>query len=155
MQIVFMFFFSRRRLHTRCALVTGVQTCALPIYDPINGTDPTGAYECDAGCDDVAKARSAIVKARDQLIRRGPPTGSRINGAAMRLGRTLNTIGTEGDGNGLTINTGSAGGDVANYSPETSTITLDPGRINGSQGISWGAALTHEATHRDQHTDGL
>src|SRR3546814_16070704 len=57
--------------------------------DPINGTDPTGAYECDAGCDDVAKARSAIVKARDQLIRRGPPTGSRINGAAMRLGRTL------------------------------------------------------------------
>src|SRR3546814_10396586 len=25
------FFFSRRRRHTRCALVTGVQTCALPI----------------------------------------------------------------------------------------------------------------------------
>src|SRR3546814_4226211 len=32
------FFFSSRRRHTRCALVTGVQTCALPIspmrYDP-------------------------------------------------------------------------------------------------------------------------
>src|SRR3546814_1708649 len=28
---VFVFFSSRRR-HTRCALVTGVQTCALPIY---------------------------------------------------------------------------------------------------------------------------
>src|SRR3546814_17765931 len=26
-----MLFFSSRRLHTRCALVTGVQTCALPI----------------------------------------------------------------------------------------------------------------------------
>src|SRR3546814_2130813 len=26
------FFFSRRRRHTRCALVTGVQTCALSIY---------------------------------------------------------------------------------------------------------------------------
>src|SRR3546814_6073624 len=25
-------FFSSRRRHTRCALVTGVQTCALPIY---------------------------------------------------------------------------------------------------------------------------
>src|SRR3546814_12039716 len=25
-------FFSRRRRNTRCALVTGVQTCALPIY---------------------------------------------------------------------------------------------------------------------------
>src|SRR3546814_13819135 len=28
-----LFFFSIRRRHTRCALVTGVQTCALPIYD--------------------------------------------------------------------------------------------------------------------------
>src|SRR3546814_9748192 len=27
----FAFFFSSRRRHTRCALVTGVQTCALPI----------------------------------------------------------------------------------------------------------------------------
>src|SRR3546814_6053616 len=26
------FFFASRRRHTRCALVTGVQTCALPIY---------------------------------------------------------------------------------------------------------------------------
>src|SRR3546814_8738214 len=29
--IVCVFFFSSRRRHTRCALVTGVQTCALPI----------------------------------------------------------------------------------------------------------------------------
>src|SRR3546814_11136914 len=28
------FFFSSRRRHTRCALVTGVQTCALPIFLP-------------------------------------------------------------------------------------------------------------------------
>src|SRR3546814_3166895 len=27
----FVFYFSSRRRHTRCALVTGVQTCALPI----------------------------------------------------------------------------------------------------------------------------
>src|SRR3546814_1905205 len=27
-----MYFFSSRRRHTNCALVTGVQTCALPIY---------------------------------------------------------------------------------------------------------------------------
>src|SRR3546814_18161829 len=27
------FFFSSRRRHTRCALVTGVQTCALPILE--------------------------------------------------------------------------------------------------------------------------
>src|SRR3546814_1233945 len=32
---VFFFFFSSRRRHTRCALVTGVQTCALPICGQI------------------------------------------------------------------------------------------------------------------------
>src|SRR3546814_14439709 len=30
--MIFFFFFSSRRRHTRCALVTGVQTCALPIF---------------------------------------------------------------------------------------------------------------------------
>src|SRR3546814_12837217 len=33
--MVFIFFFSSRRRHTRCALVTGVQTCALPISAPL------------------------------------------------------------------------------------------------------------------------
>src|SRR3546814_3771808 len=32
MYIVLIIFFSSRRRHTICALVTGVQTCALPIY---------------------------------------------------------------------------------------------------------------------------
>src|SRR3546814_1067957 len=32
MVFIFFFFFSSRRRHTRCALVTGVQTCALPIW---------------------------------------------------------------------------------------------------------------------------
>src|SRR3546814_9749178 len=31
------FFFSSRRRHTRCALVTGVQTCALPIFGRSRG----------------------------------------------------------------------------------------------------------------------
>src|SRR3546814_9264930 len=30
---MFVLFFSSRRRHTRCALVTGVQTCALPILE--------------------------------------------------------------------------------------------------------------------------
>src|SRR3546814_9869821 len=33
--LVWLFVFSSRRLHTRCALVTGVQTCALPICGPL------------------------------------------------------------------------------------------------------------------------
>src|SRR3546814_19876860 len=34
------FFFSSRRRHTRCALVTGVQTCALPISSLMPGPVP-------------------------------------------------------------------------------------------------------------------
>src|SRR3546814_10800239 len=43
------FFFSSRRRHTRCALVTGVQTCALPIC--VNGQPLGGAsrYEVATG----------------------------------------------------------------------------------------------------------
>src|SRR3546814_7885738 len=42
------FFFSSRRRHTRCALVTGVQTCAVPIsagylrLDPVDVGDGVG-----------------------------------------------------------------------------------------------------------------
>src|SRR3546814_8679265 len=44
------FFFSSRRRHTRCALVTGVQTCALPIWirgvtSDIAALDPLDAFE--------------------------------------------------------------------------------------------------------------
>src|SRR3546814_9377248 len=39
------FFFSSRRRHTRCALVTGVQTCALPICVPRLYTALVGGLE--------------------------------------------------------------------------------------------------------------
>src|SRR3546814_17451531 len=39
------FFFSSRRRHTRCALVTGVQTCALPIYLS-RAADRIGSLQC-------------------------------------------------------------------------------------------------------------
>src|SRR3546814_9689180 len=37
------FFFSSRRRHTRCALVTGVQTCALPISNTDYADTPGGS----------------------------------------------------------------------------------------------------------------
>src|SRR3546814_6572881 len=40
-----LFFFSSRRRHTRCALVTGVQTCALPISDGDAAPAPAPAIE--------------------------------------------------------------------------------------------------------------
>src|SRR3546814_7755149 len=41
---VFFFFFSCRRRHTRCSLVAGVQTCALPISGPRGVGKATLAY---------------------------------------------------------------------------------------------------------------
>src|SRR6184192_1095166 len=41
----FFFFFSSRRRHTRCRLVTGVQTCALPIYPAVRHHDLVHEYD--------------------------------------------------------------------------------------------------------------
>src|SRR3546814_3623509 len=57
---VVVFLFSSRRRHTRCALVTGVQTCALPIsaaHDP--------AQRVSRRLDPVAVAVAAINQRRD------------------------------------------------------------------------------------------
>src|SRR3546814_4553776 len=50
------FFFSSRRRHTRCALVTGVQTCALPIFGM--------AVHLQMNCPDHS---FALVERREQL----------------------------------------------------------------------------------------
>src|SRR3546814_5097861 len=58
------FFFSSRRRHTRCALVTGVQTCALPICRDRIRARRRGSSRQDAGTaarqeDDVLRRRTA------------------------------------------------------------------------------------------------
>src|SRR3546814_7540966 len=53
-----LFFFSSRRRHTRCALVTGVQTCALPIslYDTSGPyTDPEARIDIMAGLPELRR----------------------------------------------------------------------------------------------------
>src|SRR3546814_6293755 len=49
------FFFSSSRRHTRCALVTGVQTCALPISGTV-ATDSGLRIQVTAVGDDTALA---------------------------------------------------------------------------------------------------
>src|SRR3546814_7234599 len=51
------FFFSSRRRHTRCALVTGVQTCALPILDDEGGGFEQHAVEAPLGIAQEGAAR--------------------------------------------------------------------------------------------------
>src|SRR3546814_1724862 len=53
------FFFSSRRRHTRCALVTGVQTCALPIWVTLAGLAFTTTMRVvDRVHDDTAHRRA-------------------------------------------------------------------------------------------------
>src|SRR3546814_6626289 len=48
-------FFSSRRRHTRCALVTGVQTCALPISYAIERAMDALAREVGIGPDELRR----------------------------------------------------------------------------------------------------
>src|SRR3546814_2584110 len=58
---VLFFFFSSRRRHTRCALVTGVQTCALPIYLLLHRDyDPARGARVNAMLDQVRKAVAVV-----------------------------------------------------------------------------------------------
>src|SRR3546814_10285771 len=57
------FVFSSRRRHTRCALVTGVQTCALPIF-LLGGhvlNDTSGLISAEAGRVDLLGGKSATL----------------------------------------------------------------------------------------------
>src|SRR3546814_9179175 len=62
------FFFSSRRRHTRCALVTGVQTCALPICSSSRcargWSEPAGPEPSGAGREHLAEQRELAVGGR-------------------------------------------------------------------------------------------
>src|SRR3546814_5345387 len=68
----FVFFFSSRRRHTRCALVTGVQKCALPISFVVLKAPDTPSILFETGFvsnkDDVEFLAS---KAGQQKVARG------------------------------------------------------------------------------------
>src|SRR3546814_15893287 len=61
------FFVSSRRRHTRCALVTGVQTCALPIYG--TGEPVPVYYNGYAGGEHIQGASRAAEEGEHQPVR--------------------------------------------------------------------------------------
>src|SRR3546814_9879369 len=58
--MLLLFFCSSRRRHTRCALVTGVQTCALPICDAADDS-ALATYRADATDAGIARDTRAYV----------------------------------------------------------------------------------------------
>src|SRR3546814_3374664 len=70
-----LFFFSSRRRHTRCALVTGVQTCALPIFAGEGDLDAAlvrNLYRGNAPEPSALAFVSSEVRALDGAIRSQP-----------------------------------------------------------------------------------
>src|SRR3546814_1207942 len=75
--MLFFFFFSSRRRHTRCALVTGVQTCPLPIYTTgvfcMNNSDLADKLAAESGLSkaDARKTVDAVFAAIAQAAAGG------------------------------------------------------------------------------------
>src|SRR3546814_4819428 len=73
------FFFSSRRRHTRCALVTGVQTCALPISARGLSANADTSREWLPPLPDGPPPRTTTSAAADHVqrrlsLRRAPPS---------------------------------------------------------------------------------
>src|SRR3546814_7140537 len=89
--VVFIFFFSSRRRHTICALVTGVQTCALPILCALYAQFGVDLGELRPATDQPAKElRGRIVVAppsalNDRWSRRLPDPITAMASGWMRV----------------------------------------------------------------------
>src|SRR3546814_1947871 len=89
--VMLCFFFSSRRRHTRCALVTGVQTCALPICGrPKN--DGLVVQQCGAGLVTIRRDSGRLAFAAPKLLRGGRPTEAEIERVAHILRIEPDTI---------------------------------------------------------------
>src|SRR3546814_16300713 len=82
-----LFFFSSRSRHTRCALVTGVQTCARPIVSGGETVDDAGATIERLVAEDVERLRNALNLSAD---------GQRLMGIISRTGRINDLAGDDG-----------------------------------------------------------
>src|SRR3546814_14238085 len=116
---VTVFFFSSRRRHTRCALVTGVQTCALPISSSARTTHArtTPGMSADKRADTAADASgqeyimAVIAKKKPEARRDAAATRARILQAATEEfedkgydGERVDEIAKQSDVNKNTLN---------------------------------------------------
>src|SRR3546814_9924641 len=80
--VLLLFFFSSRRRHTRCALVTGVQTCALPISVGQNAFSQIEVFR------DTAGVTGLVMTKLD-----GTARGGVLVAAAERFGLPIHAVG--------------------------------------------------------------
>src|SRR3546814_2624231 len=65
------FFFSSRRRHTRCALVTGVQTCALPISGVVAMAPPLRLFDLESDGELAQSVKARFLDACRAALERG------------------------------------------------------------------------------------
>src|SRR3546814_14907080 len=121
----FVFFFSSRRRHTRCALVTGVQTCALPISAAVK--------------EDLLRVKDVL----DLHLRTDASNVAALQPQVEALGRVADTLGMLGlgvarnvvqqqrDAMGAIVRGDRAAGAVALLAA-TGAIGRASGRVSGS-----------------------
>jgi RHS repeat-associated protein len=125
--------------------------------DPINGTDPTGQYECatQKDCNLAREGIAQIKAARDYYA--APRTGSNIPraaSAAQALNRVLGSLGERGDG-GVKIQEGNLDGRArGEFDRDTNTITVDRAQVDATGGRV-GETLVHEGQHLRQRNENL
>src|SRR3546814_2960740 len=83
--MLYLFFFSSGRRHTRCALVTGVQTCALPILAEVSGA----ARELKVA---IGEARLTIADIGRQTDAIGTRTLPTVNATMQSLQETAESL---------------------------------------------------------------
>src|SRR3546814_10641113 len=98
----FLFFFSIRRRHTRCALLTGVQTCALPISGrrSLLGPPRRAASPASPSCSISFRPSGC-----------GPPLARAspvVLAAHPRLGGAMGFLGSDGGTDGFYLQIGRA-----------------------------------------------
>src|SRR3546814_9331447 len=90
MMLVYDFFVSSKRRHTRCALVTGVQTCALPISRPGAEADHIAHEQVERRRPRAQFGRCHNLKVRTLPSRKRAPTKSPAY-TMFRIARTGRT----------------------------------------------------------------
>src|SRR3546814_5491676 len=86
---VIRFFFSSRRRHTRCALVTGVQTCALPIWIDPTSLELLQRLSLRIGSLPILLALTLRPEAEAQLRHLFPATGFNLSGLQRPESETI------------------------------------------------------------------
>src|SRR3546814_583723 len=91
-----LFFFSSRRRHTRCALVTGVQTCALPICVGEATQDKKKVTSAAEEMELIAGQKPVITKAKKSIaqfkLREGMPIGAKVTLRRERMYEFLDRL---------------------------------------------------------------